>query len=217
MTPLTLNLLAEEQQAEEASARDPVKFAIIIGVVFLALTAAGGVLMMMWAEEKRTEADRLQRRWDEMTLKPTGGTFRALKLFAEDLVSIHQGRMLLAPQLARMKDLVPDSIFLTRAGFRMDVEMGRTSGPTAVEGGGASPRGQNMEQLLLRLDGTAVGARPEIEVDKFLKTLRSDASLSNQVTEVALRSIGFGASSTDNGQQTMTAQFVIECVYKESK
>jgi len=218
MTPLTLNLLTEEQQAEAASAHDPVKIGFIAGVLILTLTACCGVLMMMWADKRKSTADRLQKRWEAITTKQGGGTFRALKLFAGDLVAIHQRRMLLAPQLARIKDLMPDAIYLTRAEFKMNTVVGAAQPPAIAEDGVARPaRAQNVERLSLRLEGTAVGARPEIEVDNFLQALRADAVLSNQVKEITLRSIGRGPATGNVGPQTVMAQFVIECLYKESK
>jgi len=218
LTPLTLNLLAEEQQAEAASARDPVKFAIVISILILLITASVGVWMMMRAEQKRAEADRLQKRWDEMTTKQSGGTFRSLKLFAEDLVSIHQRRMLLAPQLARIKDLMPDSIFMGRMGLRMNTEVTTVRAPAPAEGDAPrATRSQTVEWLLLRLEGTAIGARPEIDVDDFLQTLRTDPVLSNQVREVSLRSTGRTPPGTGPKPKTLTPQFVIECLYKEHK
>ncbi len=210
MTPLTLNLLAEEQHAEAASARDPLKISIIISAVILALTAGCGVFMMVWATQNKSEAARLQKCWESMTTTQSGRNFRALKLFTEDLVAIHQRRMLLAPQLARIKDLVPDAIYLTRVGFKMNVVVGTAQPPPIAEDGVARPavRAQSVERLSLRLEGNAVGARPEIEVDNFLQTLCADSVLSNQVKEIMLRSIGRGPSVGGAGSQTVMAQFV---------
>jgi hypothetical protein len=213
---LSLNLLAEEQQAEVASARDPVKIAILVGAVILLVTASGGIWMKMRADKRNAEAGRLQKRWDEMTARHDGGTFRSLKLLAEDFVTIHQRRMLLAPQLARIKDLMPDSIHLTRLGFKMNVELGTAATPTEA-GAPAPARVQNVERLQLRLDGTAVGERAKIDAYSFADTLRTDSILSNQFKEVSLRSIGFNTSGAGTGSQTLVAQFVIECLYKESK
>lgn len=218
MRPLILNLLAEEQQAEAASARDPVKFAVLIAVWVLILIAAWGAITMMQADQKKRQADQLQRRWEEMAQKPAGGTFRALKLFAEDLVTLHQRRMLLAPQLARIKDLVPESIYLTRMSFKINVEVSAAPAPVLPEKEGPKPaRTQSSEWLLLRLEGMATGLPPELEVDRFLQSLRSDAVLSNQVREITLRSIGRTQTGSEPSAKPLTAQFVIECSYKESK
>lgn len=218
MTPLTLNLLTEELEAEAASARDPVKFAILIGIVLWVATAGYGVWVMFRADQKKAEATRLQKRWDEMTAKPSGGTFRSLKTLAEDLVSIHQRRMLLAPQLARIKDLVPSTIYLTRLSFKMNVEVITIAVPAAKgDAIAASRQTQNSEFLSLRLEGTAIGAPPELEVDGFLKILRTDPVLSNQVREVTLRSIARAMTDGTVSGRSVMAQFVIECLYKERR
>ncbi|MCX7887992.1 MAG: hypothetical protein N3B01_12165 [Verrucomicrobiae bacterium] len=218
MSPLVLNLLAEEQAAEAASARDPVKFAILIGLVVVGVAAGWGAVTALRAERAAAEADRLQKRWNELTSAPAGGTFRALKALAEDLVEIHQRRVLLAPELARIKDLVPDSIYLTRAMFRMNVEV--AAAPAVVGGEKETPRVTRPsahEWLLLRIEGTATGAPPELEVDGFLRVLRTDPGLSNEVKEITLRSIGRTHPGSESASKTNVAQFVIECVYKEKR
>lgn len=222
MTPLTLNLLAEEQQAERASARDPLKMAIIAAAVIMCLTAGFGVLVNMWAGQKKTQADQLQKQWDAMATAQKGGTFRTLKLFAEDLVAIHRQRALLAPQVARIKDLVLPTVYLTRMGFKLNTEASAStpsvSMPGEVDGKAARPaRAQNVERLSLRLEGMAVGARPELEVDMFLQKLQTDGVLSNQMKEVTLRSIGRAPLAGETDPQKVAAQFVIECLYKEMK
>jgi hypothetical protein len=219
--PITLNLLAEEQQAEQASAHDPVKYAIAIGVGILVITAAAGALMMMWAGNKKATADRLQKRWEELTTTQTEGSFRPLKLLAEDFIAIHCQRALFAPELARFKDLVLSSMLLTRMSFRLNMETISAPPPSvATDGSPAKTAGRAkiVEQLFLRLDGTVTDARPELEVDKFLQVIREDSGLSNQLKTVTLRSIGrVGSSSADGDGKSPAAQFVIECGYKEVK
>ena len=55
---------------------------------------------------------------------------------------------------------------------------------------------------------------PELEVDKFLQSLRTDARFSAAVDDIRLRSI-VRAGGTDGAAEA--AFFVIECRYKEAK
>ena len=65
----------------------------------------------------------------------------------------------------------------------------------------------------MRMDGVASSSRPELEVDQFLKALRSNARFSALVEDIQLRSIS--RMSSDKAGQTITgASFVIECWYK---
>ncbi len=222
MTPLTLNLLAEEQQAERASAHDPVKYAIGIGIVIVALTAVSGMGLMALANRKAAEADRLQKQWDTLSAGQKSASFRMLKGFVEDLLAIHKKRYFLAPQMAQIKDLVPSAIYLSKMGFKVNVETAQGSAPLAspeATGGAKARVGklQNVAQLTLRLEGAAIGSRPEMEVDSFLRVLRTNAVLSNQVKDVTLRSIGRATQTMEEDPQKIAAQFVIECLYKEVK
>jgi L-fucose isomerase-like protein len=64
------------------------------------------------------------------------------------------------------------------------------------------------------LDGKAFGAQPELEVDRFLKLLRSDARFSAMIEDIQLRSIA-RVTETDKSNVTREAAgFAIECWYK---
>ena len=63
-----------------------------------------------------------------------------------------------------------------------------------------------------------VSGRPEIEVDNFLQTLRSDAAFVERVQQVQLRSIARAPVSSDAAAASVpAAQFVIECRYKDQR
>ena len=205
--------------AERANARDPVRVAMLIGVLIMLGVAVYGVLVSSEAGERKAEAAQLQKRWDGLNAKQNSGTVRALRIFAEELLAVHQRRVLFAPQIAHIKEIVPESVFLTRANLRLISETTVSAPPaSAVAEAGkkpATPRSVTVERLVLRLEGMAGGSRPEIEVDRFLDTLRTLPVLSNDVKEVSLRSISraaMGASSAAVG-----AQFTIECLFKENK
>src|SRR5258706_15109245 len=107
MTAITLNLLAEELQAEQARARDPVKMAIAIGAGLLTITVACGAAVNHLASVKRGEAAVLRAKWDEHESQLSGASsgVAAGKIQTETLLAIHRRRELCARQLALIKDL----------------------------------------------------------------------------------------------------------------
>ena len=103
MTAITLNLLAEEQLAERAEARDPFKLALAIGLGLFTLTVVAGMAIARQADKQRAEADGLQTRLDSLTATQptgTGGDTKSLKSLADDILTINQSRQLYARHLA---------------------------------------------------------------------------------------------------------------------
>jgi hypothetical protein len=217
MTAITLNLLAEEQQAQERRAHDPVKVVLAIALGVTATVAAFGAVLAHAAGRAAAEVEALQARWDALDEVGAGeGEFQAIKRLADDIVAGNRARQLYAPQLALLKDLVPGNIQLSRLDFAIAIETTTPAHADEDPPAGKPARPKRSERLTLRLDGKAVAARPELEVDKFLQTLRSDERFSAVVTDIQLRSI---ARVSREGAATGSAQnaafFVIECRYKE--
>jgi hypothetical protein len=217
MTAITLNLLAEEQQAQEQRAHDPVKLIFAVGLGVAALVAALGAVMGILAGRTATELQALEARWNELESVGAGeGEFQATKRLADDIVAGNRARQLLAPQLALLKDVVPASIQLSRFDFAIATETAAVEANPDDEMTGKPARPKRTERLTLRLDGKAVAVRPELEVDKFLQTLRTDERFSTMVTDIQLRSIArVSAEAVTPGSTVNSAVFVIECRYKE--
>ncbi|PYI86251.1 MAG: hypothetical protein DME26_09405 [Verrucomicrobia bacterium] len=225
MTAITLNLLAEEQLAEQANARDPVKTTIAIGASVLMLMVLCGSLLSVAAAQKRTDANVLQARWDALVAAQAttaGADFKALKSYADELATLNRSRALYAYQLALIKDLVPDSVQLGRINLTLNVEVrevgGAAGGDAGKEKPSKAPKSKTIEHLSLQLDGKALSSRPELEVDKFLQVLRANPDFSGQVEQIQLRSIARSPVTADStGLNVPSASFVIDCQYKEQK
>ena len=214
MTAITINLLAEEQLAQEARARDPVKLAVAIGLgVLTILVACSGVFSAILAQ-KRGELGALQSKWDKMRETDVAeGDFGRLDSIAKELVALNRSRMLIAPQLALVKDVIPPSVQLSQITFTMSVF---DSGSPESGNGKHPDNPTKTQQLVLRMDGRAFGSEPELEVDRFLKLLRNDARFNAAVETIQLRSITRSVKAPEQaGQTTDAANFVIECGYKE--
>jgi hypothetical protein len=218
MTAITLNLLAEEQQAQEARARDPIKLVTAVGLSVLTVAVAWGGTLSALLMQKRSELQGLESRWNNMnTVGVEEGEFQRLNAFAEETIAENQSRILIAPQLALVKDLIPPSIQLGQLAFAVSVQAsGGSGGGDESADSKHAKRQKQSEQLALRLEGTASSSQPELEVDRFLKALRTDARFGALVEDIQLRSISRTGKETDKRDQALAAaSFAIECWYKE--
>jgi len=226
VTAICLNLLAEQQLAQQAHARDPLKTVTAICAALLTIVVGTGSVIYVIAGQKRIEAALLRAHYESLSSTETSDSaaeFKSYKSFADDIVAINHMRPLYAGQLALIKDLVPDSIQLARMDFRMTVEASDPATASQSAGGDdgvpAQPKHhaapKNSSHLLLQLEGKAVSRRPEIEVDNFLEKLRTDVNMKERIKQVQLRSIARSSSSSPDDTSLPSAVFVIECQYKE--
>jgi hypothetical protein len=217
VTAITLNLLAEEQLAQQADARDPLKTTVAICTGLLTLLVATGSVLYILAGQKQTEAALLEARWNALAAgQASNGAadFNTQKSFADDLVSINRMRPTYAHQMALIKDLLPDSIRLQNISFTMMVQAHDAG--TEDESGKRLTAPKNAAHVSLMVEGTAVSSRPEIEVDSFLDTLRNNPDFKAGVKQIELRSISRqGGATGGDGASLPSAQFVIQCQYKE--
>lgn len=225
MTPITFNLLAEEQRAQHASARDPVKITIGISVVLIALVVGVGAWLQTKVERTKQELAEARKRQQGIEDAQTkgGGGFAAVRTMAADVVAINQSRLLYSPELAMVKDLIPDGIQLTTLKFSLAKEAAPIELPPPVEKKGSEeirPRRsapKAADHLVLQLEGKAFGAQPELVVDSFIKGLRDNAGFMAKVKEIQLRSIARAPMPADGGAVSNPAVFVVECQYQERK
>jgi len=216
VTAITLNLLAEEQLAQQANARDPVKTTLAICTGLLMLVVASGSILYIIAGQRQTKAALLEARYNALAAGQSangGQDFKSLKSFADDLVAINRLRPTYARQMALLKDLVPDSVQLRHVGFTMAVQA-RDAG-TEDDSGKRLSAPKNVAHLTLMFDGTALSSRPEIEVDSFLDKMRANPDFNSLVKQIQLRSISRSGDTPGDVATVPTAQFVIECQYKE--
>jgi len=215
MKPIILNLLAEDKQAAQAHAQDPAKIATLIAVAILGVTAGVGALANWRADLKKRAVDELQKKYDAVAAQAAEGTgdLRTWRGLANDLVIINNSRAVLAPQLAWVKDIIPGTIQLSQLSLSVNTEAGAVAAPP-VDPSGRSARLTRMvstERTLLRMEGKAECARPEMEVDEFTKAMAAHPAAKDLIERVQLRSIS--RTATAEGA-VPAAQFVIECQYK---
>jgi hypothetical protein len=224
MTAITLNLLCDEQLAEQARARDPFKCAIALGGITLAGMAMTASLVGLYAGHKQTEAGLLETRLATLASGKQAAAateFETLRATTRDLVALNRRRALCAPQLALLKDVMPDSIQLNRLALSV-ATVAQEQAPPAEEGTNNArarhrPAAKTVDVLALQMEGKAVSSRPEIEVDNFIQTLREHPVWSRQLKQVQLRSIARAPGAAAAADGLPVAFFVIECQYQETK
>ena len=75
-------------------------------------------------------------------------------------MTINHARVLIAPQLALVKDLIPSSVQLTQLAFAMSVENPGSGGGGDDGEGRHNGHSKKSRQLVVRLDGRAFGGQP---------------------------------------------------------
>jgi len=225
VTAIAINLLVEEQLNQQAKARDPLKIAIAIGMGLLAITVSIGVILGHLVEQEKQAVGTLQAKWASMQATQSGvsgSDTKALQVVASDYLSINQARTVYGPQMALIKEVIPDSIQLTQARFAMVTEVSTARpAPEPVTGESNAKAARlaipkSTERMDLLLDGWIVCARPEIEIDLFIKSLRTHSAFGKLLKDVRLRSIS-RAGTDGSTTASPSATFVIDCIYKESK
>jgi len=218
MTAITINLLAEEQQAKQQRDHDPLKAVIACALGVAALVVGVGGVFLFLASQERTQLVSRQARWEQLG---GGGAheseFQKVKTAADEIIALNRARFLCAPQLALLKDLIPTNIQLSQFDFATVVEIPRGEAADEGEGDGKkAARPKRIERIVLRLNGRATSNRPELEVDRFLQTLRTDPQFSALVERIQLQSIARSAVDAGAGVPAVqVADFVIECRYRE--
>lgn len=223
MTAITINLFVEEQLAQEAAARNPFKLALAVGVSLFSAAVILGAAIGHRASQQKNEADTLQAKWDKLQSTQSGGSrsdTKSYKGLVDEIRSINEARPVFAPQLALIKDVVPDTVQLSQIGFSYVTEE-ITTPVVAAEGesdkaAARRAKPKTIEHMVLVLTGLATCARPEIEVDDFIKTLQAHPALSKVVQQIRLRSITRMTGPADgSGLSLPTVAFSIDCQYRE--
>ena len=222
MTPILINLLVEEQRAEHARARDPVKLLIAISLALMAVVVAVGGLLSGLVMRSRATMEVVESQARELEKQQTAGSvgaYRSLKRWADDLIEINQSRRLSAPQLALLKDIVPDYIQLVRLSLVTSVAAQTPAAPPPegmddIKAKIARRQAPATESLGLQLEGKVVSAHPEEDLASFQHSLEANTAFSAQIQQVKLRSYSRQSAPTERGG-AIVGQFVIECLYRE--
>jgi len=222
---IIINLLVEEELAQQARARDPVKLMIAISTAVLALVVAVGGVFSGLAMRSQVAMKVAETKLHELEKQQTSGSvgaYLSLKQWTDDLIELNQSRRLCAPQLALIKDLIPDYIQIARLTLTTVAVARAPAAPAPAPEVGQddvkakiAARAMPAAQLaVLLLDGKVVSVHPEDDLANFRRILESDPLFSAQIQLVKLRSYARVSGPAERGGP-ITGQFVFECQFKE--
>jgi hypothetical protein len=170
--PIRINLLAEQQAAEEARRKDPVKRAIIIGAALVALAVAWTLVTFMQVKAQRSEYVRLEAEFKSIDDKAKG--VRALQAevgdFERRLISLNRystNRILWASMLdalqnatmpqIRLKSVSANQRYTTNPPtvfFTTNIMVGFAVNPPAWKFWAGNPKPTDVVALAARTFGT---------------------------------------------------------------
>lgn len=217
MAVITINLLAEEQLARKERAHDPLKIALACGLGALTLVVAVGGWLSVMANRAQLAQEAAKSRLADLEKNNVAvREFQEQRTLAEALAMIHENRVLIAPLLAYIKDVVPAEVTLRGISFQMTMET-KTAEPVG-EGETKRAKPQKTERMVIRLDAVAHGSPPELTVDHFLQTLRRDARMAKVMDDIQLVAVSRQLVASDSGTIGVPqATFTVECRLKDKK
>ena len=104
--PIRINLLAEQQAAEDARRRDPVKRTLVIGVTLVVATLMWTLMTHMQVKARRAELANLDTSFKQMVEKSKGETLTRADLHLS--ISRNGELLLTSRQDGMIRMLVPD-------------------------------------------------------------------------------------------------------------
>jgi hypothetical protein len=207
--PIRLNLLAEAQAAEEQRRRDPVKRAVWIAALLIAL-------MLGWASSLQLKAllakQQLGKITDQMSActneyrKVVEGKARIADINRK-LIALHSlstnrflyGNLMNALQQAVMDDIQLSSVKVDQNYVFVEATKSKTNDNAVIPGKPAT----STERILITLEGSDSSASPGDQVTKFKEFLGKHSyfqSALGQTNQISLKSLSAPTISPDTGR-----------------
>lgn len=220
--PIRLNLLAEAQAAEELRKRDPVKRAIWIAALLVAL-------MLMWSSSlylnsmvKNSELSKIQNEINTVTnsyrevtdnLKKSADINHKLKA----LQNLNANRFLAGALLNTMQKTTLDDVQLTHLAIKQDyVVVPETKPVTNANRVVPGKPSTSTERITLELDGTDSSPSPGDLVANFKDLLTTSPYFKEgfgKPVDINLKSFSSPTLSPDTGKPCVL--FKLECRFPE--
>ncbi len=221
--PIRINLLAEAHAAEEERRRDPVKRAIWLAALFVALTLVWSSTLQLKAMLLHSDVNQLEGQINSRTneyrtvlddqnrIADIEGKLAALKrLSTERLLN---GTLLNALQQTTVDDVQLLRLRVEQSYLFSEGVKARTNENKVVVP--AKPS-KSTEKILLTLEGSDSSANPGDQVTRYKDSLAANGYLSQVLVKtngINLKSLGQAESSPLTGKRG--ALFTLECRYPE--
>lgn len=219
---IRINLLAEAQSQEEMRRRDPVKRAVLAGVVLVGVLLAWSSSLQVKAMMARSELNRLEGQLNSRTNEYQGVLESQRKLTDANhrLAALQQlatSRLLHGSLLNALQQTTIDDVQLMRYKveqnylFTDEVKPKTNSNDRLVPGRPASAT----ERIVLTLEARDSGPIPGDQVNKFKQAVADCPYFQNapgRTNEVRLTSLSPPQKDADNKHFVL---FTVECRYPE--
>ena len=207
--PIRLNLLAEAQAAEEQRRRDPVKRAIWIAALLIALMLGWASSLQLKALIKTRELGKITAQMDACTndYKKVIEGQRSIADINRRLISLHSlatnrflnGNLLNALQQAVMDDINLSQIRVEQSYVFVEATKAKTNSGANVPGKPAT----STERIVLTLEGIDTSASPGDQVTRFKELLGGHPyfqAVLGRTNQVSLKSLSAPQISTETGR-----------------
>jgi hypothetical protein len=221
--PIRLNLLAEAHAAEEARRRDPVKRAVWVAALIIALMLAWSSYLQLQttlanSDVARVEAQIGARTNEYSSVLDNNNKFADIEHKLAALRRLSAERLLQGTLLGSLQKTTVDDVKLLR--LRVDQTY------VSVEGTKARTNDQNVlipaklptrtEKILLTLEGVDSAANPGDGLNKYKDALTTNAYLKQMLLKtngISLKNLGAPEISPLTGKPSVN--FTLECRYPD--
>lgn len=221
--PIRLNLLAEAHAAEDDRRRDPVKRAIWIAALFVALILVWSSSLQLKAMFLHSDVGRLEsqinsRTNEYRTVLEDQNRIADIKVKLAALERLSADRLLNGTLLNALQQTTVDDVQLLRvrveqAYLTSEAVKARTNENNVVLPA-APPR--STEKILLTLEGSDSSPNPGDQVTRYKSLLATNVYLSEVLVKtngINLKNLGQVESSPLTGKRSV--MFTVECRYPE--
>ena len=207
--PIRLNLLAEAQAAEEQRRRDPVKRAIWISALLIALMLGWASSLQLKSLIAKQELGKIAAQMNAATndyRKVTDGQ-KKISDINRRLISLHSlstnrfltGDLLNALQQAVMDDVQLSILKVEQNYTFIEASKPKTNGNTVIPGKPAT----STERIVLTLEGSDTSVSPGDQVTKYKELLGKQTyfqSVLGQTNQISLKSLSAPQISPETGR-----------------
>jgi len=216
--PIRLNLLAEAQEAEEMRRRDPIKRAVIAGLVLVSLVLMWSSslqlrIMLARGESGRTDGRISQRTNDYRLLLQSQAKVSQIAERLAALERLSTNRFLNATVLDALQRATIDDVHLLR--LKIDQNFASVEAPKPRPGAVAAPA-KVIERIVVTLDANDSSPNPGDQINKFKETVAANPyfhGMLDVTNAITLKNLSAPQVSLATGKTCVL--FTLECRFRE--
>jgi len=208
--PIRLNLLAEAQEAEEMRRRDPIKRAVIAGLVLVSLVLMWSSSLQLRIMLARGESGRTD---DYRLLLQSQAKVSQIAERLAALERLSTNRFLNATVLDALQRATIDDVHLLR--LKIDQNFASVEAPKPRPGAVAAPA-KVIERIVVTLDANDSSPNPGDQINKFKETVAANPyfhGMLDVTNAITLKNLSAPQVSLATGKTCVL--FTLECRFRE--